>query len=122
LIFARFDEGVLEEAVPEEVKHLWRHVEGKWDDQARHALFLERAWATDSLGYAASRYHRRPEDPLAQEQLGRLNERLEQTLTAMAADPDSRSGLSRRAVITLIILLVAVIGVTYLLLSPTLGR
>jgi hypothetical protein len=107
LVFARFDPGRLDADVPETLKQLWDHVEAGWDDPAGHALFVEQALAGGHGGFAAARYRRKGDDPVAREQLGRIAARLEQILAAAATAPEGRPGASGRKAIWLLVLLLA---------------
>lgn len=105
LVFARFDQNRLDAAVPAEIKQLWDHVEQDWSDDARHALFLERAIAAGHGGYAAGCYRRKGDDPKAREQLARITSRLEQLLSATAQPPEVARGSSGRKLFLLILFL-----------------
>jgi hypothetical protein len=104
-VFAKFDESRLDTAVPEEIRTLWKHVEDDWDNQARHALFVEQALAAGHGGYAAGCYRRRGDDPKAVEQLERIIKRLEQLLAATAQPPEERKSSSGRKLVFLLLFL-----------------
>lgn len=111
-MFEKFDESVLEEGVPEEVKALWSDVEQRWDETSAHAVFVERALAAGAGGYAAACYRRHEDKPLAQTQLAHISTRLEQMLYAGAstAKPDRK-----RARLIGVIALMAVLSILALL-------
>jgi hypothetical protein len=113
-VFDRFDTAAIDAGVPEDLKTLWSHAEAAWDEQARHALFVERAIASGFAAYAASRYRARGTgDPVAVEQLGRMTSRLEQAmaLSSTAARKDAGAPPRTKAALYLLaILLFLVVG------------
>jgi hypothetical protein len=116
-VFAKFDRDKLDAAVPDEIKQLWDHVEQNWGDEARHALFLERALAAGQGGYAAGCYRRRGDDPKAAEQLARITSRLEQMLSATAKPAEEvRGSPSRKIFLAILFLLMFAIGAVLVLL------
>jgi hypothetical protein len=116
-VFAKFDESRLDVDVPDDLKTLWDHLEQDWDDQARHALFLERALAAGHGGFAASRYRRKGADPKAIEQLERIASRLDQLLAATAKTPDdAKSSSSRKIFFAILFLLMFALGALIVML------
>jgi hypothetical protein len=107
LVFALFDPARLDAGVPAALKQLWSHVETGWEDQARHALFVEQALAGGHGGFAAACYRQKGDDPVARRQLERIASRLEQSLVATATPPDARAGAAGRKAIWLLVLLLA---------------
>jgi hypothetical protein len=117
LVFALFDPSRLDADVPETLKELWTHVEAGWDDPARHALFVEQALAGGHGGFAAARYRRKGDDPVARGQIERIASRLEQILAAAATPPDERAGAGGRKVIWLLVVLLTLAFAGLLLAS-----
>ena len=116
LVFAKFDQDKLDGAVPDDIKTLWNHVEQDWSDDARHALFVERAIAAGHGGYAAGCYRRKGDDPKAREQLTRITSRLEQLLSATAESPDAAKGSpSRKIFLAILFLLMFAVGAALVL-------
>ncbi|HUT78076.1 MAG TPA: hypothetical protein VM285_10340, partial [Polyangia bacterium] len=107
LVFALFDPSRLDADVPAALRQLWTHVEAGWEDQARHALFVEQALAAGHGGFAAARYRQKSDDPVARQQLERITSRLEQLLATAATPPDERPEAKGRKVIWLLVLLLA---------------
>jgi hypothetical protein len=116
-VYEKFDQGKLDAAVPDDIKSLWEHVEQDWEDEARHALFLERALASGQGGYAAGCYRRKGDDPKAREQLERITSRLEQLLSATSKPPETAQGSSgRKLFLAILFLLMFAIGAALVLL------
>lgn len=117
LVFAKFDQSKLDAVVPDDIRALWEHVEQDWSDEARHALFLERAIAAGHGGYAAGCYRRKGDDPKAAEQLARITSRLEQLLSATAEPPEeARGSSSRKIFLAILFILMFAIGAALVLL------
>jgi hypothetical protein len=117
LVFAKFDQAKLDAAVPGDIKQLWAHVEQDWDDDARHALFVERALAAGQGGYAAGCYRRKGDDPKARDQLARITSRLEQLLGATAKPPEeTRGSAGRKIFLAILFLLMFAIGAALVVL------
>lgn len=114
LVFAKFSEQVLLEGVSEELKLLWKAVEERWDEKSSHAIFMERALASNAGGYAAACYRSKINDPVAEEHLELITKRLEQMLYAGA----SRSGTirSRGRLIGGVLLVFVLLGLIFLFL------
>ena len=116
LVYSKFSSDALEEGVPGEIKLLWQDVERNWQERACHAAFVERSIAENAGGYAAACYRRRGDDPIAQEQIDRLTNRLTQMLGDSAA-PVSTLGKSRRMAIALMLAIGAAVVALIVLLK-----
>ena len=108
LVFSKFDPKVLGQKVPETLKKMWQTVEEDWDDRARHALFVERALAAGSPGFAARCYREREEDATAKEQLKRIEERLQQVMVASQTKREGRLS-GRKLALGILLLFITII-------------
>ena len=113
VVFAKFDASIVDEGVPDTLVTLWREVEGNWQEKKLHALFVERCLAMGEAGYAAARYRSHAGDAIAEEYLDILRSRLAQMLSAVSTSPPRRSF---GPLLTAIILLLVLIGLSLLLL------
>jgi hypothetical protein len=112
LVFAKFDETVFDEGVPDELVALWQEVDGNWGERKLHAIFVERCLGMGEAGYAAARYRSRGDDAVAEEYLETIRSRLAQMLSAVSTPPPKRSA-SR--LFTVLILLIVLTGMSLLL-------
>ncbi len=113
LVFAKFNEAVLMEGVPEEISNLWKSVEDDWEERSRHAVFVERALDAGAGGFAATCYRRHDGDPQAEERLKQIDKRLEQMLGTVASQPRN---LERSRLIGAVVLIVLLLCITILFL------
>jgi hypothetical protein len=111
LVFAKFNPELLDQDVPEAIEALWRNVQERWDDRARHALFVERALAAGSLGYAARCYRAQGDDAVAEAQLRRIEERLQQVMAASQTGRPRRTSGRGVTLAILFLFLLVILGV-----------
>ena len=109
LVFAKFDASILDEGVPDEVKALWNSVEEDWENEALHAVFIEKSLIAGAGGFVASSYRRRGDDDgIAVEQLKKITKRLE-TMMSEAASPRTATKGNTRVLGTIAFLVVLMV-------------
>jgi hypothetical protein len=108
LVFAKFDQAVFLEGVPDELVALWKEVENDWQEKKLHAVFVERCMVLGEAGYAAARYRSRGGDAIAEAYLETINTRLAQMLNAVSTPPPKRATSRLLAVLILFIVLAGV--------------
>lgn len=116
LNFAKFDPAIMEGTAPEPLIELWGHTMKNWNDRSRHALFVETAIAIDGAGYAASCYRQRSDDPIAKDQLQRIQNRL---LQSMTAQKDNRRVHKSKKGLILLFTCIALLVLLAILLFPS---
>lgn len=115
LIFAKFDASALEEGASPEIKALWESVGADWENDALHAIFIEKALNAGAGGYAAYCYRRRgDDDPKAKEQLAKISKRLEQIMV-MTSTPTAKQAPTGR-LLGILILVIVFVGLAFFLL------
>jgi len=113
LVFAKFDEAVLMEGVPDEILNLWKAVEDEWEERSRHAVFVERALDAGAGGFAAACYRRHEGCSQADERIEQINKRLEQMLGTEVSRPRDRA---RSRLVGAVVLVALLLGITMLFL------
>lgn len=118
LVFAKFNPSVLDEGVPEHIRELWNRVEEKWDNDSRHAIFVEQALAEGVGAFATRCYKSRPDDPKAQKQIEHITYRLEQMLMLTATEKSSIQKNGKKLLLALFIVMAcATVALLYILLK-----
>lgn len=102
-------------AVPDALAAAWDHAIAAWDDPARHDEVLRLVAQQDAYAWAAARYRTRAGDPIGDRQLARVKKAAEVTLYATATARKDTSAKPYRAVIAIVVILIAltVIGLLY---------
>ena len=96
--------------VHHDVRAAWARVTETWVDSARHDAFFALVVQHQCFAWAAARYRERNNDPIAEEQLGRLRKAAMATMmAAAAARPSKERQPYRSTLIVLIVLLVAMV-------------
>jgi hypothetical protein len=118
LVFAKFNPAVLDEGVPEYIRKLWYQVEEGWDNNSRHAIFVEQALAKGAGAFATRCYKSHPDDPKAKEQIEHITDRLEQMLMLTATEKNAYQKNGKKLLLALFIVMVcATIALLYVLLK-----
>ena len=90
VVFAKYSPPPQSDDAPERLRALWDHVTKNWESDAAHGTFVEQCLAANQAGYAAKCYRTKTPDPIAEERLAQIQDRLLQILLLGADRPADR--------------------------------
>ncbi|HEY4058812.1 MAG TPA: hypothetical protein VGM39_19495 [Kofleriaceae bacterium] len=100
---------------PPSVLAAWEAVQMAWDQRVKHEAFLAAVSQTQSFAWAAKKYKERPGDPIAAEQITKLQKAAVIVLTASAGRPAPARNPYRMLVMLLIVGIVAIFAAILML-------
>lgn len=128
LVFAKYDPDLLDAAVPEDLKAMWRQVTATWDDTELHHRFIEEAMSRSHGDYAARCYRLSGEDPAARRGAEEVGEKMASMasglVAALTAGRDERPHRDRNPLVLAVAVLffLLVLGAMALLLPKSLSQ
>ena len=96
---------------PPSVLAAWEALQTGWDQRVKHEAFLAAVSQAEAFSWAAKKYNERPDDPIAKDQLARLQKAAVIVLMASATrQPEPKSPYRMVVVFMIVLVLFAIVG------------